>query len=947
MPKTSTSKAFAIAFGILTTSVIGSVLTMIIFYKTQLATMKPTARPTVPTTTMAPPPVMRLPTNLVPEKYKIFLHLHLYSEIIEEVNVTTPNQTMLFTGNSSVRFHCVEKTWSIYLHSRELSVYDPLVKNEMTNKKMAISDVIHHTDESDFLEIQLKDALEVGMNYSLFLAFEGEISQNLQALYVSTYDEGVPHSEDNTNTERYLASTHLQPTDARRVFPCFDEPEMKAVFDVTIIHRQSMTALGNEAMKENLNLDDDWELTRFHPTPNMSTYLLAFTVSEFKHVRSEHDRVVIRTFARPEATAARHTQYAANVTGKILTFYEKRFEMLYQMTKLDQVALPDLSVAGTENWGLITYDEGALLYEEGVSSQLHKETIAYLIAHELAHQWFGNLVTMKWWSEVWLNEGLATYMAILAMDDVEPTFKVREMYIMHELHAALEHDALASSRPLSVPQSNIQTTLQITQTFDVISYYKGAMVLRMLADAVEQRNFDKGINKYLSAFKFGNTDQYDLWGEIRKAVVEDGGHTDVAKVMGMWTNQAGYPVITINTTNGRIYQKHFLFNSSSDSDQFWQIPIRVMSNTSGTTLIWLRSRSSVQDIFTSKNGAWILANVNCAGYYRVNYNPENWERLLTQLESNPKRIPVMNRGQLIDDAFHLARAELVDVTLALNTTWFLRNEKEYISWESAVRNLEYFILMFDRSEVYGPMQAYLRNQVENLYGYFYNSTGSSNIPVDHSLLLSQITAIDLACSNGLQKCKDMASRMFHEWMNSNDTNINSIHPNLRSVIYCQAVAAGGSKEWEFAWNKFQTTTKTSEKDQLRKALSCAKETWLLSRYLKYTLDPEKIRLMDVASTINYIATNVAGHGLAWNFIQANWDYVSQSDGAKLIEVVSKRFSTEFELEQLEAFATKYDLGAASETVDRTMEQVKVNIQWVSENKETVLDWFLSRTNYHM
>ncbi|XP_077424494.1 alanyl (membrane) aminopeptidase-like b [Vanacampus margaritifer] len=947
MLKTSTSMVFAAVFGILTVSVIGSVLTMIIFYKTQIATMNPTPRPTVPTTTLAPPPVMRLPTNLVPEKYKIFLHLHLYSQIIEEVNVTTPNQTMLFTGNSSVRFHCVEKTRSIYLHSRDLRVYNPLVKNEMTKKKMEISDMIHHTDESDFLEIQLKNALEVGKNYSLFLAFEGEISQNLQALYVSTYDEGVPHSEDNTNTERFLASTHLQPTDARRVFPCFDEPEMKAVFDVTIIHRKSMDALGNEALAENQKLDDDWEFTRFHPTPKMSTYLLAFTVSEFTSITSEHDRVYIRTFARPEATAARHTQYAANVTGKILTFYEKHFEMKYHLKKLDQVALPDLSAVAMENWGLITYDEGALLYEEGVSSQLHKETISYLIAHELAHQWFGNLVTMKWWSEVWLNEGLATYMATLAMDGVEPTFKVREMYIMHELHVALEHDALASSHPLSVPQSNIQSTSQITEKFDVISYYKGANVLRMLADAVEQRNFDKGINNYLSDFKFGTTDQYDLWGEIRKAVVEDGGHTDVARVMGTWTNQVGYPVITINTTNGRIYQKHFLFNSSFDSRLLWHIPIRVMSNTSGTTLIWLKGRSAIQDIFTSKHGEWILANVNCTGYYRVNYNPENWEQLLIQLESKPEHIPVMNRGQLIDDAFHLARAELVDVTLALNTTWFLRNEKAYIPWESAVRNLDYFILMFDRSEVYGPMQAYLRDQVENLYSYFYNFTFSSEIPMDHSLQLNQITAIDLACSNGLQECIDMATRMFDKWMNSNDTNINSIHPNLRSVIYCQAVAAGGSKEWEFAWNKFQTTSKTSEKDQLRKALSCTKETWLLSRYLKYTLDPEKIRLMDVASTINYIATNVAGHGLAWNFIQAHWDYVSQSDGAKLIEVVSRRFSTQFELEQLEAFATKNDIGAASGTVDNAIEQIKVNIQWVSENKETVLDWFLSRTDYYM
>ncbi|XP_051918184.1 alanyl (membrane) aminopeptidase-like b [Hippocampus zosterae] len=941
MPKTSTSKAFAATFGILTASAIGGIVTMIILYETQIATMNPTPRPTLAATTMAPPPVMRLPTNLVPENYRIFLHLHLYSKIIEEVNVTTPNQTMLFTGNSTVHFYCVETTRSIYLHSRDLRVYDPLVKNENTKKKIEISNMKHHADESDFLEIQLADKLEAGMNYSLFLAFKGQISQNLQALYLSTYKESFPHSKDNT--DRFLASTHLQPTDARRVFPCFDEPEMKAVFDVSIIHRENMMALGNEAVADS-GLIDNWEVTHFHPTPKMSTYLLAFTVSEFTPTPSKHDRVKIQIFARPEATDAGHTQYAANVTGKILMFYEKQFEISYLLKKLDQIALPDLSAVAMENWGLITYDEGVLLYEEGVSSQLHKETISYIIGHELAHQWFGNLVTMKWWSEIWLNEGFATYMSTLALDEVEPTFKVREMYIMHELHGALEQDALASSHPLSVPQENIQSTSQIIEMFDVISYYKGALVLRMLADAVEQRVFDKGLKMYLSAFRHGNTDQDDLWGYIRKAVVDDGGHTDVAETMHTWTNQNGYPVITINTTIGQIDQKHFLFNSSLDSSFLWHIPIRVLSNTSGTSLVWLKTRSAVKDPFISKHGEWVLANVNCTGYYRVNYNPENWMNLLSQLESNHNRIPVMNRGQLIDDAFHLARAKIVDVTLALNTTWFLRDEKEYIPWESAVRNLEYFVLMFDRSEVYGPMQLYLRAQVKNLYSYFRNFTDNSEIPVDHSLQHNQITAIDVACSNGLQECIQRATWMFDDWMNGNDTNVNSIHPNLRSVIYCQALAAGGKKEWEFAWNKFQNTRKTSEKDQLRKALSCTKKIWLLSRYLDYTLDPKKIRLMDVTSTINYIATNVAGHGLAWNFIRAHWDYVSQGDGAKLIEGVTRRFSTQFELEELKDFATKSDLGAASEAVDRAIEQVNVNIQWVSENKDTVLDWFRSRTD---
>ncbi|XP_061879642.1 aminopeptidase N-like [Entelurus aequoreus] len=922
MSKSSTSKAFAAAFVILAVSVIGSLVTMIIMYKIQIAPMNPSPRPTYPTTTLGPAPAMRLPTSLVPENYNIILKMDFYSKIVEEVNVTTPNQTLLFSGTSLVRFRCVEKTQSVYLHSRDLLVSDAVVKNEDENKKISILSMTPHQDQSDFLRFELTEALEKGRNYSLLVSFSGHMSDQLHGLYVSTYDERHARSQSPSNTHRFLASTNLQPTAARRVFPCFDEPQMKAVFHVTIVHRRTMTALGNaEVSGADILDDDDWMETRFYPTPKMSTYLLAFTVSELTSSPAAHERVKIQIFARPEARRA--TVYAANITGLILKFYEKHFQINYLQKKLDQVALPDVSGTAVENLGLITYDEGVLLYELGVSSLLHKETISYSIARQLAHQWFGNLVTMKWWNEVWLKEGFATYMSSQALDDVEPTFKAGEINIMSELHAAFEQDALASSHPLSVPHQDVLSTPQITALLDDLNNFKW----------------------YLRDFKYGNADQDDLWKCIQKAEDENNGHTKVAKVMATWTKQIGFPVITINTTNGEIYQRHFLFNTSVESSLLWSIPIRVSSNTSATSLVWLENNEAVtKDPFISKEGEWILANVGCVGYYRVNYDPNNWDRLLMQLLSNPQRIPVMNRGQLIDDVFNLARANMVDVTMALNFTAFLRNETDYIPWQSAVWNFEYFVLMFDRSEVYGPMQAYIRDQVKGFYGFFRNFTDHSAVPRDHSEQHSQITAIDVSCSNGLPECVHMATTMFHNWMNSN-TSENNIHANLRSVVYCQAVAAGGEKEWEFAWNKFQSSKESSEKDQLRQALSCTKKIWLLSRYLEYTLDPEKIRLMEVTSTISDIARNVAGHGLAWNFLRANWDYISQGDGAKLIDRVTRRFSTAFELQELENFATNYYLGSSSRVVAQAIERTKVNIQWVADNKATIADWFRSRSDW--
>uniref|UniRef100_A0A8C9X018 Aminopeptidase n=1 Tax=Sander lucioperca TaxID=283035 RepID=A0A8C9X018_SANLU len=835
MPKTSVvSKAIAAAFVVLTVSVIGGIITMIILYKTEISTMNPTPRPTRPVSTTVLPPVMRLPKNLIPLSYKVFLMPQLYTRIIEKVNVTSPNQTMDFLGNSTVSFQCVERTSTIYLKSMNLAVSNGKVKNENTNKMIEVSAMKTHRDDTNFLEIQLREALEEGGNYSLFLTFKGEISENLDGMYVSTYVEGV-----------FLVATQLEPADARKVFPCFDEPDMKAEFHVTIIHRRDTIALGNAEISG--------EEAPLISLKAMSTYLFAFTVSEFTATPSTHERVQINTYARPEATAAGHAQYAASITGKILSFYENYFGIDYTQKKLDQIALPDLAAAAMENWGLVTYYEGSLLYEEGVSSVLNKEQIATTIAHELAHQWFGNLVTMKWWNDVWLNEGFATYMSLFAVDNVEPTFQLvssKELNILANLHTAFEMDALASSHPLSPPQEEVQKTSSIIQMFNSITYCKGAAVLRMLADIVGERVFIEGVKTYLSDFSYKNTDQNDLWRSIQKAEDKNGGHTQVARFMEPWTKQIGYPVITINTTNGEVNQKHFLFNDSAESrhvlnGRCFSVPIRLQLSTVMIRIIPIQLSYE----FLSKNGEWILANINCTGYYRVNYNPENWDRLLTQLEIDP------HVRQLIDNAFFMARAKLVEVTLALNSTRFLRKELDFLPWQLTVRNLEYFVVMFDRSEVYGPMQACV-------------------IKTSFFCLHSQMLAIEVACSNELPECLEMATKMFADWMNSNNTN--PIHPNLRSVIYCQAVAAGGKKEWDFAWARYQSSSDTSEKEQLRVALSCTKKTWLLNRYLEYTLDPDKIRLMDVDSTISDIAWNPAGHALAWNFIRAHWDYVSQS-----------------------------------------------------------------------
>ncbi|XP_038130385.1 aminopeptidase N-like [Cyprinodon tularosa] len=937
--KSSLSIGFAIALAILTISAIGGMISMIIVFEIEKSQINMTEPPPTVPTTMAPLPTSwRLPRYLIPERYEITIQVDLYTRIVEEVNVTTPNQTLHFHGNSTVHFQCHQNTNVIFLHSLGLKVSSPRVINKDTKEEMKVISLTHQENGTDFLVIQIENFFKRNGNYSLFLAFKGEISEYLDAFYVSRYAEFNTEAENVTIEERFLAATDLEPTGARQIFPCFDEPDMKAVFQLKVIHRRKTKALANTAGKAPIILNDEWQMTLFEDTPKMSSYLFAFTVSEFEDFAKFYDhRVDIKTYARPEAIKAHHADYAAKITAKILDFYEKHLNQSYGMRKLDQIALPDLNFAAMENWGLITYQEPALLYVEGVSSLLQKEAIAEIIAHELAHQWFGNSVTMKWWNEVWLNEGFATYMSYLAVDQVEPLFQIKEISIMNDLHKAFEDDALQTSHPLSQSEE-FKEPSEILGMFDAISYCKGAMVLRMLADHMVESIFDQGVRDYLKNHTGGNVEQDDLWDVMDKAYkIEDS--ASPSKVIKNWTTQIGYPVLTINTTNGECYQKHFLYNSSAVSNQTWYIPIRYKKKISSNPDYYILLNGTSDNMsFIAKKGEWLLANINCTGYYRVNYNLENWKLLMGQLETEPDLIPLMNRGQLIDDAFNLARAKLVNVTLPLEMTRFLHKEKAFLPWESAVRNLEYFVLMFDRSEVYGPMQIYLRHQVEELYNHFKNHTDNSTVPEDHSSQHMQITAIETACSTGLPDCIEMAKEKFAEWMDVNGTN--NIHPNLRSTIYCQALAAGEKKEWEFAFEKFQDSFDSSEREQLRRALSCTKQTWLLCRYLDYTLDPDKIRLMEATSIIIDIAQNAEGQALAWDFMRAHWNYFSQGNAPQLIERVTRRFSTQFELQQLERFK---EVGGYDRHIDQAIEQTKINIQWVKENKNIILEWFEKET----
>ncbi|OCT86838.1 aminopeptidase Ey [Xenopus laevis] len=889
----------------------------------------------------------RLPKTLTPVHYDIELQPFLEKNAAD---------LYVFHGKSTALFLCNNATDLILIHSNKLNHtkfnnFDAKLMDG--SREVALKNTFFQKDKQ-FLVVQVAETLEAGKQYALYTEFVGELADDLAGFYRSEYRE--------RNVTKIIATTQMQAPDARKAFPCFDEPAMKATFSITLKYRQPYKAMSNmpeiskELVVEN---GQQWMISKFDKSPRMSSYLVAFIVSEFEAVGNPANGTVtgVQIWGRKQAIVEeKQGEYALRVTKPILEFFEEYYNTPYPLPKSDQVALPDFNAGAMENWGLVTYRETALLFDDQVSSIGNKERVVTVIAHELAHQWFGNLVTIRWWNDLWLNEGFATYVEYLGADKAEPDWNIKDLIVLNDVHRVMGVDALASSHPLTSKEEEVNSPSEISALFDSIAYSKGASVIRMLSEFLTEPLFVNGVASYLKGFEYNNTVYSDLWAHLQKAVdsqVIVKLPLTINQIMDTWVLQMGFPVVKIDTATGTVTQKHFLLDPDSVVTRpspfgyKWIVPISYKTSSKVGNNIWLQKESDTVNDFKITGSDWLLVNLNVTGYYRVNYDDSNWIRLITQLQSDHQAVPVINRAQIIDDAFNLARAKQLGITTALDTTKYISADREYMPWQAALSGLSYFTQMFDRTETFGSMKKYMKKQVKPLFDYFAQVTGNwSTRPVSLTDQYCEINALSIACSYDVEECLKLASDLFNAWMASNSTN--NIHPNLRTNVYCTAIAQGGELEWDFVWEKLKQTDIAQEADKLRTALACSKEPWILNRLLEYSLDSTKIRRQDAISTISSVVNNPIGQSLAWDFVRANWKTLFSMFGessfsfGNLIERVTRRFSTDFELKQLLKFKTDNQnpgFGTASQALEQSIEKTKANINWVNENKAAVKKWF--------
>lgn len=683
-----------------------------------------------------------------------------------------------------------EDSTSISLNTNELKIHSTTIS--AGDHVISSSPTISHDDDSQTTKVSFDQTLSKGSKAKLTMTFSGTLNDNMAGFYRSSFK-----AVDGSTT--YMATTQMEPTDARRAFPCFDEPALKAKFTVTLIADDKMTCLSNMDVASVKTVDSKVtggkrKAVTFNPTPLMSTYLLAFIVGELNYIETNTFRVPVRVYA-PKDKDIEHGRFSLDLAAKTLEFYEKTFNSDFPLPKMDMIAIPDFSAGAMENWGLVTYRVVDLLIDEKVSGAAVKQRVAETVQHELAHQWFGNLVTMDFWDGLWLNEGFATWMSWYSCNVFYPDWKVWESYVTDNLAGALSLDSLRSSHPIEVP---VKRADEINQIFDAISYSKGSSVIRMISKYIGEETFMEGIRRYLKKHAFGNTETGDLW-----AALSDASGKDVGKVMDIWTKKVGFPVVTVTEGSDSIHLKQNRFLRTADvkpeEDQtLWPVFLGLRTKKGVNEDLTLFDREAD---FKLKDLDFFKLNADHSSIYRTSYTPDRLRKL--GVAAKEGLLTVEDRAGMIADAGSLAASGYQKTSGILSLLDSFKSEAEFVVWGEITGRIASLrgAWMFEDEATKNALKQFqlelVKYKAQELGWTFSENDG-------HIEQQFKAMMFGAAGMSGDQKIIEASFEMFDKFKAGDKK---AIHPNIRGSVYAIVLATGGKEEVmrSYCWRRSRLT----------------------------------------------------------------------------------------------------------------------------------------------
>ncbi|XP_056403546.1 puromycin-sensitive aminopeptidase [Hyla sarda] len=792
----------------------------------------------------------------------------------------------------------------------------------------------NYQNEDEKVTLSFPSTLQKGTGM-LKIDFVGELNDKMKGFYRSKYATA-------SGETRYAAVTQFEATDARRAFPCWDEPAIKATFDVILIVPKDRVALSNMNLVERKPYPDDESLVevKFARTPVMSTYLVAFVVGEYDFVETRSaDGILVRVYT--PVGKAEQGKFALEVAAKTLPFYKDYFNVPYPLPKIDLIAIADFAAGAMENWGLVTYRETALLIDPKNSCSSSRQWVALVVGHELAHQWFGNLVTMEWWTHLWLNEGFASWIEYLCVDHCFPEYDIWTQFVSADYTRAQELDALENSHPIEV---NVGHPSEVDEIFDAISYSKGASVIRMLHDYIGDEDFRKGMNQYLTKFQEKNAATEDLWESLEQASGKP-----IAAVMSTWTKQMGFPLIYVESEQKddtrilKLSQRKFCASGPHNGEEspLWMVPISICTSESPASakLRFLMDKPEMTVVLEGvTSDQWVKLNPGTVGFYRTQYSPSMLESLLPGIRD--LSLQPVDRLGLQNDLFSLARAGIISTVEVLKVMEAFVNEPNYTVWSDLSCNLGILSTLLSHTEFHEEIQGFIRDvfsPIGQRLGWDPKSGEGHLDALLRGLVLGKLGKA------GHKPTLEEARRRFKDHVDGKNT----LSADLRSPVYVTVLKHGDTATLDTMMKLHKQADMQEEKNRIERVLGAISPTELIQKVLTFSLSDD-VRPQDTVSVIGGVAgASKQGRKSAWNFVKDNWEelYNRYQGGfliSRLIKLSVDGFASDKMAAEIKAFFDAHPAPSAERTVQQCCENILLNAAWLKRDADAMHQYLLLR-----
>ena len=778
---------------------------------------------------MAEPRSHRLPTSVIPERYEIKL---------------TPDLSLwTFAGEVKIAVEARQAVREVVLNAAELSIQSVSMRHA---NGAVLQGSVQSDEANEQAVLSFPDIVAPG-NYQLQIQFTGILNDKLHGFYRSLY-------KDAEGQDKPLASTQFESTDARRAFPCWDEPAFKAVYQVTLVIDEKLTAISNaRVIDETVLPGTGKKAVRFADSMKMSTYLVAFIVGDFEATEPvEADGVELRVLAVPGKKKL--ADFAVAIGKASLEHFSRYYGIPYPGDKLDLIAIPDFASGAMENLGAITFRETALLVDSDKATRAELERVADVVSHENAHMWFGDLVTMQWWNGLWLNEAFATFMEMLAVDAWKPEWRRWDSFAVSRA-AAMQVDGLKSTRPIEFP---VERPEEAAGMFDVLTYEKGASVLRMLEQYLGAAKFRDGIRLYLKKHAYANAETTDLWDAL-----EESTRQPVRALMDSWIFQPGYPLVSVERSGRtlRLSQQIFRYlHDGSDSERRWHVPIFLRAGTpAGVVNKTLLLTEKAQQVEFDAPADWVVVNAGAHGFYRVHYSQE----LLAALRQGmTTQLTAVERFSLVNDAWAATLAGIVSLTDYLELIDLMTGETDVNVWATMIASFHQLHRILDEvqcKKLAGRLSVVLSSALARLGWSVQPGEGELESQLRGDLIGALGTVADDAAA------QDRARLLFADY----EQNRESVDRNVIPALVAILSHTGGQAEYENFFARFENAQTPQDETRYLFALANFADAGLIDRTLELTINGA-VRTQNSPYLMRGALLNKHGRERAWSFMKKHW-----------------------------------------------------------------------------